>query len=104
MVHPTMFDQTVVKKTMFIELDEHLTSSTPFSKVFSEMVLSTNFFTGFYAFKGFKWSFEVTESNPNDFFLKASITAGSTVLDFFAFVMYGYTSICTGYRNCLSCY
>ncbi len=30
MVHPTMFDQTVVKKTMFIELDEHLTSSTPF--------------------------------------------------------------------------
>ena len=46
----------------------------------------------------------MTESTPNDFFLGGSISAGSTLFDYFAFVMYGYTSICFGYRNCLSCY
>ena len=34
-VHPSMFDQTVIKKTMFIELVAHITSAAPYSKVFS---------------------------------------------------------------------
>ena len=103
-VHPTMFDQTVMKRTMLFEWVSHITSAAPFSQVFAQTVFPTNYFVGFHSFKGFKWSFEVTESSPNDFFLGGSIFAGSNLFDYFALVMYGSTSICYGYRYCLSCY